>query len=92
MQDHSRKTSRHGRQDQRSAPSGRPWNASERACPDQIVPDDFVRWIFPALVAHRRPKYEAMAKRCGYTLNARLAEGVTNEQDFLELVAGALDR
>jgi hypothetical protein len=60
--------------------------------PDQIVPDEFVRWIFPALVAHRRPKYEAMAKRYGYTLNARLAESIHNEGDFLDLVASALDR
>jgi hypothetical protein len=57
---------------------------------DEIVPDEFVRWIFPALVAHRRPKYEALAKRYGYTLNARLAEAITNEADFLELVASAL--
>jgi len=60
--------------------------------PDKIVPDEFVRWIFPSLVAHRRPKYEALAKRHGYTLNARLAEAITNERDFLELVASALDR
>jgi len=58
---------------------------------DQIVPDEFVRWIFPSLVAHRRPKYEALAKRHGYTLNARLAEAVTNERDFLDLVSHALD-
>ena len=58
--------------------------------PDEIVPDEFVRWIFPALVAHRRPKYEALAKRYGYTLNARLAEAITGEADFLELVAGVL--
>ena len=64
---------------------------AELESPDQIVPDEFVRWIFPSLVAHRRPKYEALAKRHGYTLNARLAEGVTNERDFLELVAHALD-
>jgi hypothetical protein len=42
-------------------------------------------------VAHRRPKYEALAKRHGYTLNARLIEAITNERDFLELVANALD-
>jgi hypothetical protein len=60
--------------------------------PDSIIPDEFVRWIFPALVAHRRPKYEAMAQRCGYTVNARMIEAVTNERDFLELVASALDR
>ena len=59
--------------------------------PDEIVPDEFVRWIFPSLVAHRRPKYEALAKRHGYTLNARLAEAITNERDFLELVSHALD-
>ena len=59
---------------------------------DHIVPDEFVRWIFPSLVAHRRPKYEALAKRHGYTLNARLAESITNERDFLELVASTLDR
>jgi hypothetical protein len=65
---------------------------AELDSPDRIVPDDFVRWIFPALVAHRRPKYEAMAERCGYTVNARLAEAVSNERDFLDLVASALDR
>jgi shikimate kinase len=64
---------------------------AELESPDQIVPDEFVRWIFPALVAHRRPKYEELAKRHGYTLNARLAEAITNEADFLALVANVLD-
>jgi hypothetical protein len=63
---------------------------AELDSPDRIVPDEFVRWIFPALVAHRRPKYEALAARHGYTLNARLAESIANERDFLELVANAL--
>ena len=58
---------------------------------EQIVPDEFVRWIFPALVAHRRPRYESLAARYGYTLSARLANAVTDERDFLELVASALD-
>ncbi len=58
--------------------------------PNQIVPDDFVRWIFPALVAHRRPKYEALAAKHGYTVDARRAEQVQGERDFLELVASAL--
>jgi hypothetical protein len=60
--------------------------------PDNVIPDEFVRWIFPALVAHRRPKYEALAQRHGYAVNARMIEAVTNESDFLELVASALDR
>jgi hypothetical protein len=60
--------------------------------PDNVIPDEFARWIFPALVAHRRPKYEALAQRYGYAVNARMIEAVTNESDFLELVASALDR
>ncbi len=64
---------------------------AELESPEHIVPDEFVRWIFPSLVAHRRPKYEALAQRHGYTLNARLAESIENERDFLELVANALD-
>jgi len=59
--------------------------------PESIVPDEFVRWIFPALVAHRRPRYEALATEHGYTLNARLAEAITGEQDFLDCVASVLD-
>ena len=60
------------------------------ASPDDIVPDDFVRWIFPALVEHRRPRYQALADRCGFTIDARAAENVRNEEDFLELISAAL--
>ena len=59
--------------------------------PESVVPDEFVRWIFPALVAHRRPRYEALAQQHGYTLNARLAEAITGEQDFLDCIASVLD-
>lgn len=61
------------------------------ASPDDIHPDEFVRWIFPALVAHRRPKYQALADRHGYTLPARDAEKIASERDFLEYVASVLD-
>jgi shikimate kinase len=60
------------------------------ATADDVEPDDFVRWIFPALVAHRKPKYEALANAHGYTVDARLTEQIRNERDFLELVASAL--
>src|SRR5262245_27783279 len=58
--------------------------------PGSFVPDEFVRWICPALVAHRRPRYEALANEHGYTLNARLAEAITGERDFLDCVASVL--
>ena len=59
--------------------------------PAEMDPDDFVQWVFPSLVAHRRPRYEAIARRCGYTVEARAAEGVRDEADFLELVADILE-
>jgi hypothetical protein len=58
---------------------------------DQIVPDDFVRWIFPALVEHRRPLYEAMAAEHGYVIDAARAAEVRSEDDFLGLISAALD-
>lgn len=59
---------------------------------DEIVPDRFVQWIFPELVRHRRPRYEALAARYGYTIDARELEQVTDEATFLEVVAAAIDR
>lgn len=60
--------------------------------PDSIDPDNFVRWIFPRLVQHRRPRYELLASRLGYTVDARDIEGLRDEQDFLQLVVGAIRR
>ena len=61
------------------------------ASPDAIVPDEFARWVFPRLLEHRRPAYEAYADAHGYTIDARKAENVTSEEDFLALVTSVLD-
>ncbi|MFP6828792.1 MAG: ATPase [Gammaproteobacteria bacterium] len=61
------------------------------ASPDAIVPDEFARWVFPRLLEHRRPAYEAYADAHGYTIDARKAEDVTSEEDFLALVTSVLD-
>ncbi len=58
---------------------------------EEIVPNEFVRWIFPALVEHRRPLYEGIADTYGYTLDASALGGIEDEAEFLELVAAALD-
>ncbi len=59
--------------------------------PDDIVPDAFVRWIFPALLEHRRPLYEAMADEHGYTIPASAIGHIRSEQEFLDLIASVLD-
>ena len=61
------------------------------AAPEDIVPDDFVRWIFPRQLEHRRPLYQAIADNHGYSIDARAAEQIENEADFLELIAAAMD-
>lgn len=61
------------------------------AGPEDIVPNDFARWIFPRLLEHRRPTYEAFADAYGYTLDARAAANVNDEKEFLELVTSVLD-
>lgn len=57
---------------------------------DQIHPNDFVTWIFPRLFRARLPRYQAIADEFGYTVDVQDVARVSNEQDFLTLVADAL--
>jgi len=57
-----------------------------------IDPDDFVRWVFPRLFYARIPRYEAIARRYGYTVPTREVFAVRDETDFLEMVEAALAR
>ena len=58
----------------------------------QMNPDDFVLWVFPKLVAHRRPRYRAIADEYGYTVTAAQVAQVQSENDFLALLRDTLDR
>lgn len=57
--------------------------------PNAVDPDAFIRWTYARALAHRQPRYEAMA-RWGVTLEAEAVEGVGSEADFVDLVARAL--
>lgn len=57
---------------------------------DDVDPNAFVQWIFPKLVEHRRPLYQAIADQYGYTVDANRIEQVKDERDFLELVCNTL--
>lgn len=56
---------------------------------DEIVPDEFVQWIFPKLITHRKPQYERLAERYGYAIDAKRIFELRDEQDFIELVCAA---
>lgn len=59
---------------------------------DQINPDDFVTWVFPELFKARVPRYEAIAKQYGYTIDADEVANIKSEDDFIQLIAQAIAR
>lgn len=57
----------------------------------QINPDAFVGWIFPRLLEHRVPKYEAIANQYGYTIDSEDLYQCNNADEVFKLIYGALD-
>jgi len=55
-----------------------------------IPPDEFASWAFPELFKSRLPRYQAIADKYGYTLDASDVAKVTNENEFIQLVAAAI--
>ncbi|CAC9588177.1 ATPases of the AAA+ class [uncultured Gammaproteobacteria bacterium] len=56
----------------------------------QIDPDAFVRWIFPRLLRHRKPKYEAIASQYGCTIDSIDLHQCQNSSEVMELITGAI--
>ncbi len=58
----------------------------------QIIPDEFVRWVFPRLFYERIPRYEAIADKYGYTVSTKEIESVQTEDDFMKVISATLDK
>lgn len=58
---------------------------------EEVDPDDFIRWTYARALAHRQPRYAAMARR-GVTITAEEAAAVASPDDFCRLIAAAIDR
>ena len=56
-----------------------------------VHPDDFIRYAYARALAHRQPRYAAMAK-WGVTVTADDVYAVKSPQDFDELIATAISR
>ncbi|WP_439560445.1 ATPase [Roseinatronobacter sp.] len=57
---------------------------------DRINPDAFVRWTYARALAHRAPRYSAMARNWGVTITAEDVAAIRTASDFTALIAGKL--
>jgi hypothetical protein len=58
---------------------------------DDVDPNAFIRWTYAKALAHRQPRYEAMAG-WGVTITAGEIASVTSASDFDDVIAAALER
>jgi hypothetical protein len=65
--------------------------AEKSVSPDDVNPDDFIRWTFRKALDHRQPRYRAMANRWGITVKAEDIYAVRSAEDFQELIARTLE-
>ena len=57
-----------------------------------INPDDFTRWAFPRLSRDRLERYQGIAAEYGYTVSMDEVSNVRNADDFVDLIAQAIER
>jgi hypothetical protein len=67
------------------------YRASHSVTEETCDPDHFVRWTYARALAHRQPRYEAMA-RWGVTVTAEEVAAIRTGEAFDALVARAIDR
>ena len=56
-----------------------------------VPPREFIRWVFPRLVQHRLPRYQTIADNYGLTIDSHKIQEIHCEEDFLAMIATALD-
>ncbi|RYH02762.1 ATPase [Salipiger sp. IMCC34102] len=59
--------------------------------PDKVDPDHFIRWAFSQALAHRQPRYRAMADGWGLTVGMSDVMGVHDEAGFDAMIEAALE-
>lgn len=59
--------------------------------PDDVDPDTFIRWTYAKALAHRQPRYRAMAK-WGITVTAGQIAGLSDAAAFDDLIADTLEK
>ncbi|TCP60551.1 hypothetical protein EV663_10957 [Rhodovulum bhavnagarense] len=58
---------------------------------NDVDPDAFVRWAYARALAHRQPRYAAMARNWGVRICAEDVARVRHPDDFVDVIAAALE-
>ncbi|MGI1663299.1 ATPase [Palleronia sp. KMU-117] len=66
------------------------YRAATGEAEDRVDPDAFVRWAYSRALAHRQPRYAALARNWGVTVAASDIARVRTAEDMVELIAHAL--
>lgn len=66
--------------------------AEKAVAPDEVDPDAFIRWTYAQALAHRQPRYAAMAQRWGITVEADEVARLRDAADFEALISEALGK
>jgi len=66
------------------------YQAESGLAPDRIDPDAFVRWTYARALAHRAPRYDAMARNWGVSVTAEEVAQIRETPDFVSLIASKL--
>jgi hypothetical protein len=66
------------------------YRSSHSVSEENCDPDHFVRWTYARALAHRQPRYDAMAD-WGVTITAEDVLAVTSPADFDALIARVID-
>ncbi|MCD1626950.1 ATPase [Seohaeicola saemankumensis] len=73
----------------------RVWNEylnQNKLSEEAVDPDAFIRWTYAQALAHRQPRYAAMAQNWGVTVTADEVAAVRSAVDVDTLIARALER
>lgn len=69
----------------------RDYLAETGAAPDAVDPDAFVRHVYARALAHRQPRYAALARNWGVTVQAEEVAALDDPSGFVALIGRALD-
>ncbi|MCY3880396.1 MAG: ATPase [Rhodobacteraceae bacterium] len=59
---------------------------------DKVDPDRFAQWLYERALESRQPRYEAMARNWGVSVDAEEIASAQTAGDIIEIIAEAIDR